>query len=178
MTQFLVPTSTTLSQRWTAVGDSNHHLTLDEQFLSKDDDTTYSWAVQSNARFRCKLIAPPDGDPDTSGDHRVVIGVRRVNVSVPSPKLLGRLYQGDATTLIASKTWTLGSGTIGTYVGRVLVLNGTQIGNITDYSDLHLDMSISVAPSGGDQVRLTTIELRVPDPAGGNKHFGPFMWNS
>lgn len=177
--QWQRPTSDLVRSRWTGSGGSSATViwdTIDEYHATHDSDTTYAYASKVGATFRCKFEAPPNGDPTTDGGQfKVQVKAKRVNqFGGTNPKFTNRLYQGNGTTLIKSQQFTLGAATNNTYVSRIMTMNSTEFGNVTDWSDLHVDITLDVAPTV--EVRITAIDIKTVIPVAGRTWFGPFAW--
>ena len=163
---------------WTANGASTGWECLDE--WPDDGDTTY---IQSDGTkvpsilTKMTLQPPPYGAPtgDELNDlHRITLRMKRVRTTgtAVNPTIAFALYQGNGTTLVATSSWSLGTGT-SSYVGRNYDLTSGEISTITDYDDLHL--WIQQSGGSGYDVHVSSARFLIPTASGPQgAHLGHF----
>jgi hypothetical protein len=167
MAQYAVPTGDISDGTWvTDGGGSDLSAQVDNGIINgTPNDTTY---ITENGSFMptdCDLALSGLSDPSNHNDHVLRIRARHdggFNSSFYS--LAYNLYEG--ASLIAgfsanpsdglSTTWTTFSGTLST----------SEAGNISDYTALSVRLQANTFNTA-DAVRVSEIELEVPDAGGG-----------
>ena len=164
MAQYAVPTGDISDGTWvTDGGGSDLSAQVDNGIINgTPNDTTY---ITENGSFfpsDCDLALSGLSDPSDHNDH--VLRIRARHDGGPDSSfytLAYNLYQG--ASLIAgfsagglSTTWTTFSGTLST----------SEASNISDYAALNVRLQANTFNTA-DAVRVSEVELEVPDAGGG-----------
>jgi hypothetical protein len=149
------PISTISSGGWSAVNEATLHEATDE--TTQNGDTDYAEAGVDDTTM--ELLLNEITDPETDSNHVVRFYANSVSGGSPEKMTVG-LYQGN--TLIAT---VLNNGTLtrDAYTLYSYTLTTGEASSITDYSDLRVRFTIDSGVTGSDSIRVTQVEMQVPE---------------
>ena len=165
--QIVKPLSYISSSGWAAVGSVDGIASINEDFASPDDNSSYIYAPASGGGviYRMNLQTPQKGMPtDAASTHQIRVRMRRVlqsGTGLPAnPSVVAALIQ-SGVTILGTNTWNMGSG-FNSYTSRTWTLSDAIVASITDYDNL--DLWFQYASGSKYEVRITVCDMRMPDP--------------
>ncbi len=153
--QFARPDGTNAAGTWTFSGAASLHEAIDE--TTANDETDY---IEDAGGDVAEFSLGDVTDPLVGSGHILRMWMRSSG-SGGGERCGIELFQG--TTSIASLNNQ--QNRAGTYLEVDMTLTALEADSITDYNDLRIQVSVA-GLSGADFLRITMIELEVPDAAG------------
>lgn len=165
MPQIIVPDSTLLSGGWASFpGILPKHMCVDEGVSSHNSDTDYLRAPSSTTSPTALAFEDPV-DPETNNFHYLRVVDRELgDTSAENKTYKLQLRRIDNNALLWDSDWITPAST---YTTRSYLLPASVIAGAEGYDNIGVVLRVnslhSWSTAGGDELRVTAIELEVPD---------------
>ncbi len=148
------PISTDSNNGWTITGAPTHHEAIDEAVPNNDTDFIESDVDDERVRFSLS----PLQDPLSNADHKLRVTAIALNSTGGAMVeiLDAELYQGAVLKGTALKTVTRDEWK------KIEFKFGNP--QITDYTDLHIEIASNMNGTAGEIIRVTQMEFETPVP--------------